>query len=116
MPHDQGGLPTGGSASKGVCILGCLYPGGSASREVYIQEVGVCIQGKRGGGLHPGGLHSEEVCIQGGLDRKVGGAHPTGMLSCYYCVLLIFASRNVKMKNSREIRITASKNYIQILC
>ena len=34
------------------------------------------------GGLHPGDLPTEGVCIGGGA-RKVGGTHPTGMLSRY---------------------------------
>ena len=73
--HLERGLPTGGSAYRGCLLPGplhleeALHPGGSASRR------GVCILKS----LHPQRL---------GRTRKVGGIHPTGMLSCISIVCL----------------------------
>ena len=56
--QEDGGLPRGG---------GVLHPSG-----------GDCIKGD--GGLPSGGLGTPPI-----RTRKLGAAHPAGMLSCYYC-------------------------------
>ena len=71
--HDSYGLPPGGGLPPG-----CQPPGGSVSRGVCIQEVGVCIQR----GLLP------EVVGQTRYGQQAGGTHPTGMHSCLAKILI----------------------------
>ena len=69
----HGGLPTGGSASRRVCLQGGLHPGGSGNWGSGYGEsayMGVCIQGKS----------SQSPMLAA---TAAVGTHPTGMHSCF---------------------------------
>ena len=100
----------------GLCIGGCLHPGGSASRG------GVCIQR---GGLHPWG-----VCIQRGLHpggfgltpppqsdttgygQRAGGTHPTVMYSCFLSIYISLCTVSYSTTNKGSFR---EKVYFRML-
>ena len=92
------GLSTWGSASRGVCLRGGSTSGGSAySGDLHPGGLHTWGSASRGsayrGGVHPGRSATGVLHLRGGhlgvgrppppQTRKVGGTHPTGMLSCY---------------------------------
>ena len=96
----RGGPVSGGSAYRGSAHRASVYNGGlhygvcPQGRSAYRESAyrGVCLQGSAHGEPAHGGSACRRVCIGGVRQtlpriRKVGGMHPTEMLTCF---LLIF--------------------------